>query len=64
MLVYEIIDNNESKLQFVKSKYNSYFMIDIAGLYEINKKDLKDLINCKLHKSYLLAKNKYRKLIY
>lgn len=62
MLVYKIIDNNESYLYFIKKNYNSYYMIDTAGLYEINKKDLLELIRCNLHKSYILSKNKYKKL--
>lgn len=62
MLVYEIIDNNESYLHFIKKSHNIYYMIDVVGLYEINKKDLLGLIKCNLHKSYILSKNKYKKL--
>ena len=62
MLVYEIIDNNELYLHFIKKNHNSYYMIDTVGLYEINKKDLLELIKCNLHKSYILSKNKYKKL--
>lgn len=62
MLVYEIIDNNESCLYFIKKDYNSYYMVDTVGLYEINKKDLLELVKCNLHKSCILSKNKYKKL--
>ncbi len=62
MIVYEIIDNNESRLHFIKKSYNSYYMIDVVGLYEINKKDLLELIKCNLHESSILSKNKYKKI--
>jgi hypothetical protein len=39
MIVYEIIDNNDSRLNFIKNKHNSYYMIDALGLHEINKSD-------------------------